>query len=223
MASATRVRFGVAVVLGVLTCATIGLGVAVVHGLAVEYGGGSFADLGLLVVAPPVLLAALTVAALPGTSARTVAAVALGTGVVVLAAGLAADALGEDANEDRVLERSRTFTCTGSGAGVPVPAEVDRTWRELPRPAPVYGPIEGSPTHCTAAVAGDGARTFAEYAGAFRDLEGWRVRVDRPERFVMVRDGVRVTVVLVGAPDRLTTIEVSAGRRSTGAISPGRR
>ncbi len=48
-----------------------------------------------------------------------------------------------------------------------VEAEVNRTWRALPRRAPLYGPIEGSSTHCVAGVAGDGDRTFAEYTDAF--------------------------------------------------------
>lgn len=208
----TRLRYGTAVVLGLATCLTMVCAVAVVHGLTVEYGGGAFAELGALVVGVPVLLALLTVAVLPGASGHSAVAVALGTAAVMVAGGLTADAVGADANAERLLEGSRDVTCNARHAEVRVPAEVDRTWRALPRPAPVYGPIEGTPTSCTAGVAGDGARTFAAYAGSLRDLDGWRVAVDRPERVVVVRDGVRVTVRLVGAPDRLTTVEVAADR-----------
>ena len=63
MESSTRVRIGIA--LGLATGATVVLALSVVYGLAVAYGGGSFASLGVLVVAPPVLLAALTVFAFP--------------------------------------------------------------------------------------------------------------------------------------------------------------
>ena len=212
MDTRTRLRYGAAVVLVLATGATMALGVSVVHGLAVEYGGGSFAELGLLVVGLPVLLASLTVAVLPRAHRRAGLAAALGTAVVMVAGGLTADVLGAGANEDRLLQGSRDFACNGPRADVRVPAEVDRTWSALPRPAPVYGPIEGSPTSCTAGVAGDAAQTFPAYAAAFRDLHGWQVTVDRPERVVMVRDGVRVTVSVVGAPDRLTTIEVALGR-----------
>ena len=208
----TRTRYGTAFVLGLVTCGTAALSVAAVYGLAVEYGGGSFTELGLLVVVVPVLLALLTVAVLPRAPGRAAVAVAVGTAVVMVAGGLTADALGTDENKDRLLQGSRDFICNGSRVEVRVPGTVDRTWRELPRPAPVYGPIEGSRTSCTAGVAGDGAQTFPAYAGALRELNGWRVEVDRPERFVAVRDGVRITVSLVGSPDRLTTIEVAVDR-----------
>ena len=212
MDTRTRIRYGTAVVLALATCLTMAAAVSVVYGLAVEYGSGSFAELVLLVVGLPVLLVLLTAAVLPRVSGRSVVAVVLGTAAVMVAGGLTAEALGVDENEQRLLDGSRAFTCNGRHAEVSVPAEVDRTWRELPRPAPVYGPIEGTRTSCTAGVAGDGARTFASYAGSLRDLDGWRVTVDRPERFVVVRDGVRVTVRLVGEPDRLTTLKVAADR-----------
>jgi hypothetical protein len=210
MDARTRTRTGVAVALALTTCAAIGLALAVVYGFAVEYGGGSLASLAVLVVAPPVLLAALAVLALPRASAATRVTVVMATAVVVVAGGLVADALGSDANRDRLLQESRDFSCNGPNAEIRVPAVVDRTWRELPRPAPVYGPIEGSATDCVAGVAGDGERTFVSNTEAFRDLDGWRVEVDQERRFVMSRDGVRVTVLLRGAPDRMTTIGVSA-------------
>jgi len=212
MDARTRVRYGTGVVLGLTTCATMVLALSAVYGLTAEYGEGSMAELGVLAVGVPVLLALLTVSAQPRARPRLRLAVVLGTLVVMTSGGLVAEALGADAQEDRLLEGSRDFACSGPGAELAVPAEVDRTWRELPRSAPVYGPVEASLTHCTAAVAGEGARTFPEYAGIFRRLDGWRVVVDGPERFVMVRGDVTVTVSLLGAPDRLTTIEVAAGR-----------
>ncbi len=209
MDTKSRTRTGVAIALGVATCVTVMFALSVVYGLAAEYGGGSFASFAFWVVAPPVLLAALAVLTFPRASARSRVAVVLGTAVVMVAGGLAAAAVGDDVKRDRLAQGSRGFACNGPNALMPVEAEVDRTWHMLPRLAPIYGPIEASASHCVAGVAGDGNRTFPEYTDAFRQLDGWRVKVDQPQRFVMLRDGVRVTVLLDGAPDRLTTIEVS--------------
>jgi len=55
---------------------------------------------------------------------------------------------------------------------------------------------------CVAAVTGDANRTFTAYTEASRDVVNWRVQADQPQRFVMVRDGVQVTVLLEGEPDR---------------------
>jgi len=206
----TRLRTGTALVLGVGACATTALALSVVHGLAAEYGGGSFASMAVFVVVPPVLLTGLAVLALPRAPARLRCGVVLGTVVAVVLGGVVADALGGQSHRDRLVQGSRDFSCNGPNAETGVAAEVDRVWRELPRRAPVYGPIEGSAHHCTAAVAGDGDQTFTSYTDALRGLDGWQVEVDRPRRFVMVRPGVRVTVLERGAPDRLTTIEVSA-------------
>ena len=212
MATWNRTRLGIALVLALAAAALAALGLASVYGFAVEYGGGSFADLAFLVVPIPVLVAALAVVVWPRVPTRTQVAVVLGALVVMVGGGLAADALGRDEHDERLVEGSRTFTCNGPNAEVQVPAEVDETWRALPRRAPVYGPIEGSSTSCTAGVSGDGERAFADYTDAFRDLDGWQVQVDRPDRFVMARDDVRVTVRMLGAPDRLTTIAVAFTR-----------
>src|SRR3712207_9199603 len=106
------------------------LAVSVVYGLAVEYGGGSFAELAVLVVPPPTLLAFLTVSVLPRASARLGLIAALTTALLMAGGGLTADALGKDANEDRLLRGSRNFTCNGPRAEMRVPAEVDRTDRK---------------------------------------------------------------------------------------------
>ncbi len=212
MDTKTRARTGLAIALGLATCVTVALALSLTYGLAAEYGGGSFASFAFWVlVAPPVLVATLAVSTLPRGSRRLRVAVVLATAVVAVGGGLAANAAGDEAKQDRVVQASRDFSCNGPNALMPVPAKVDRTWRELPRPALVYGPIEGSATHCTAGVVGDGNRTFADVTDAFRQLDDWRVQVDQPQRFEMVRAGVQVTVLLEGAPDQLTTIEVSTG------------
>lgn len=202
--TAARVVVAAALSLGAVTLA--GMGLAAVYGFSVEYGGGAFADLAFLVVPIPVLAAVVAVVAWPGTAARTRVAVVLGTAAVMGVGGLAADALGQAENRDRLVAGSEHFTCNGPNSEVTLPAAIDRTWRELPREAPIYGPIEGSRTDCVAAVSGDGARTFADYTDRFRALAGWRVEVDRPRRFVMSRDDVRVTDVRT--PDDITTIRV---------------
>jgi len=212
MDNRTRTRLGIAVVLAMAAAALAALGLASVYGFAVEYGGGSFADLAFLVVPIPVLVAALAVVVWPRVPTGTQIAVVLGAVVIMVGGGLTADTWGQDENRDRLVEGSRTFSCNGPNAEVQVPAEVDETWRALPRRAPIYGPIGGSPTSCTAGVSGDGERAFADYTDAFRDLDGWQVRVEAPHRFVMARDDVRVTVRMLGAPDRLTTIAVAFTR-----------
>jgi len=221
MDTRTSARLGVAIALSLLTLAVVVLGLWSVYGLAVEYGGGSFADLAFLVVPFPLLAALVAVVVWPRVSTRTQVAVVLGTAVVMVGGGLAADALGRDGHRDRLVEESRTFSCNGPHAEITVPAAIDETWQQLPRESPIYGPIEGSRTDCVAGVSGDGEQAFLDYTAAFRDLEGWQVRVDQPQRFVMVRDDVRVTVRLLGAPDRLTTIRVGVVSRA--AVAPARR
>ena len=206
----TRARAAVAVVVALATAALVVLGLWTVYGFAVDYGGGSFADLAFLVVPIPVLAAVVAVVVWPAVPTRTQVAVVVGVAVVMVAGGVAADALGRAENHDRLVEGSEHFACNGHNSEVTVPAAVDRTWQDLPREAPIYGPIQGSPTDCVAAVSGDGERTFAAYAATFRDLAGWTVEVDRPERFVMVRDDVEVTVRRT--PDDLTTIRVGVTR-----------
>ncbi len=208
MDTRTRARIGVAAALSLVTIALVVLALSSVYGLAAEYGGGSFADLAFLVVPIPVLAAALAVVVWPRVPRAARVVVVLGTAAVMVGGGLSADALGEDAHHERLVEESRTFTCNGPNSEVTVPATVERTWSDLPREAPIYGPIEGSPTDCVAGVSGDGEQAFADYTDTFRDLDGWTVQVDQPQRFVMVRDDVQVTVRMVGAPDRLTTIRV---------------
>ena len=211
MDTRTRARLSVAVVVSLAAVALGALGLAMVYGFAVEYRGGSFADLAFLVVPLPVLAAAVAVAVWPRVSTRVQLAVVLGGLVVMVGGGFAAEALGEDENHDRLLESSRTFSCNGPNAEVRLPAEVDRTWQELPRRAPIYGPLGGSPTSCMAGVSEGGEQAFSDYAAAFRDLDGWQVQQDGESRFVMSRDDVQVTVRRE-RPGQVTTIEVAVNR-----------
>ena len=215
MEARQRVRVGTAVVIGVVAAGAACFGIAVVYGLTLEYGGGALGELGLVVVLVPTVLAALAVAAWPAAARRWQVGVPLAVAVTVVLAGLAAQALGEQANRDRLLEESRSFGCNGPNAELLVHPRVERTWQRLPRRAPVYGPIEASATHCVGGVAGDGEQSFVAYTSVFRDL-GWEVVRDEPQLFEMTRDGVRVTVALQGHPDRLTTIAVAVtdGRAS---------
>ena len=136
----------------------------------------------------------------PGSSSARQAATASGS------VPRGSDALGQAESRDRLVEGSEHFTCNGPNAEITLPAVIDETWAELPREQPIYGPVEGSRTDCVAAVSGDGERTFADYTAAFRELDGWQVEQDRPRRFTMSRDDVRVTVALTG--DGITTIRV---------------
>ena len=212
MDTRTRARIGIAAGAALAAVGLAGLGLATVYGLAVEYGGGSFADLAFIVVPIPVLVAAVAVVLWPRVPTRLQLAVVLGVAALMVGGGLAADALGQHENGVRLVEESRTFGCNGPNSEVRVPAAVERTWQELPRRAPIYGPIQGGPDDCVAGVSGDGERAFADYTATFRVLEGWEVRSDQEHRFVMARDDVRVTVRLVGAPDRMTTIRVAVIR-----------
>jgi hypothetical protein len=208
MDTRTRTRIGLAVVAGLGALVLAGLALATVYGFAEEYGGGSFADLAFLVVPIPVLAVGVTVTAWPRLRTRTQLVAVAGAVAVMVGGGLAADALGQVAHRERLVEESRTFACNGPNSEITLPAAIDETWRELPREAPIYGPVQGGRTDCTAAVSGDAERAFTAYTGTFRQLDGWSVEVDRPTRFVMVRDDVRVTVRRIGSPDHLTTIEV---------------
>jgi hypothetical protein len=211
MDTRSRARLGIALVISLAAVALAVLGLATVYGFAVEYGGGSFADLAFLVVPIPVLVGAIAVVVWPGVRTSTQVGVVLGSVVVMVVGGLAADALGKDESRDRLVETSRTFTCNGPNAELRLPAEVDQTWQELPRRAPIYGPLGGTPTSCTAGVSGDGDQGFSAYTAAFRDLDGWQVQQDGESRFVMARDDVRVTV-RKERPGQVTTIDVAVIR-----------
>lgn len=206
MDTRTRLRLGIAVVAVVAALGLAGLALASVYGFAAEYGAGAFADLAFLVVPIPLFAVLVGVLAWPGLRTPVQLVVLAGAAVVMVGGGYAADALGAADRDERLVEESEAFACNGPNSEVTVPAVVDETWQELPREATIYGPVQGGRTDCVAAVAGDGERAFADYTDAFRGLDGWTVRTDRPQRFVMVRDEVEVTVRQT--KDDITTIKV---------------
>lgn len=198
-------RRGVAVTCSLISIALAGLGVSIVYGVSQEYGGGAGLQLLPLVVGLAGGAAALATWSWPGLRALVRLGVPLAVVAVVVVGGLAADQLGSRARQQRLVSESESFGCNGPHAEVQVDQRVDATFAELPRRAPIYGPIQGSRYGCTAAVSGDGAEAFASYADVFRDLEGWTVNADRPARFVMERDGIRVALF---TQDRRAMIEV---------------
>ena len=202
-------RRGVAVTSGLISIALACLGVSMVYGVSQEYDGGAGLQLLPLVVGLAGGAAALATWSWPGLRALVRVGVPLAVVATVVMGGLAADQLGSRARQQRLVSESESFGCNGPNAEVQVDGRVDATFTELPRRAPIYGPVGGSRYGCTAAVSGDGAEAFASYAEAFRGLDGWAVTVDRSDRFVMERDGVRVAMRSEGAPDPLAMIEVS--------------
>lgn len=209
MSSHPHARHGLAAACALVAVATTVFGLVVVHGISSEYAGGAGLQLLPFVVLVAGPAAGLAAAAWPGSSRLARWGLPLAVVVVVGVGGLAADRLGDHAHEQRLLSGSETFGCNGPNAEVLVDDRVDATFAALPRRAPLYGPVEGTRDGCTAAVDGEGATTFTAYAAAFRTLDGWRVTVDRSDRFVMERDGVRVVMRLDGAPDQLALIEVA--------------
>ncbi|MEJ7796076.1 MAG: hypothetical protein WKF50_11025 [Nocardioides sp.] len=204
-----RLRLGVATGCGLISIALVLVGVPVIYGLSQEYSGGTGLQLLPLVVGAAGGAAALATWSWPGLKAGVRVGVPVAVVVVVVLGGLGADRLGGRSHEQRLVVGSESFACNGPYAEVHVDERVDATFAELPRRAPIYGPVEAGRTGCTAAVDAAGAEAFTAYADAFRELTGWTVIVDHPDRFVMQRDGVRVAMWLEGAPDQLAMIEVS--------------
>ena len=212
-----KLQFSAGIISGLLAVGFALIGVSIMYGLAAEYAGGAGLSLLPVVGVAAGATAALATWSWPDLRTRVRVGVPLAVVVVVGLGGLAADQLGDRAHQQRLVSGSETFGCNGPNAELQVDQRVDATFAELPRRAPIYGPVQGSRFGCTAAVYGTGAETFAAYADAFRDIEGWTVTDDRAARFVMERDGVRVSMRMEGAPDQLTMMEVSvppAGRRA---------
>lgn len=193
--------------LALATLVLAGLGTATVLGLSQEYGARTGLQVLAFVLAVTGLLAMATVAAWPGLSGSRAAAVVLAVLVVAAAAGLVADRVGVVLRERAAVSASEEMGCNNPNAEIAVDERVEQVWAELPRRGLLYGPIEGSRSGCTAAISGDADRNLAEYAAAFRDLDGWSVVVDRDDRFVMQRRGVRVTLAI---QDDLATLTVEA-------------
>lgn len=193
-----------ALVLGLVATLLAVFGVAVVWGLTVEYGRGT--DVLPLAVGIPTALAAVGLLLWPGLRMRVQVVVPVAIAGALALAGLGAEQVGLREREQRTLEASAAFGCNNVNSEVLVGDTVEETWAELPRPAPLYGPIEGTPDACTAGVSGDPAAGFDAWAVALRDLEGWRVlRDDRA--MVAVRRDDGITAVL--ARGDVTTLRVS--------------
>lgn len=203
-----KLRTAAAAFLALVTLALAGLGSTTVMGLSQEYGQGTGLQALSLLMGVAGLLAMLTVVVWPGARGTGAAAVVLGFLVVLFLVGLAADRIGAGLGERDDLAASAAMGCNNRNSEVLVDERVDAVFAELPRRDPLYGPVEGTRHGCTAAVDGEGQESFEEYADAFRELDGWRVRTDEPGRFVMDRDGVRVSL---GMSDGLAmlTVEVT--------------
>lgn len=187
-----RTRVVAGLVVGVAALGLAVLGVAAVWGTAVEYAAGT--QLLFLAVTMPSAVLALALLTWPGLSGRVVLAVTLGGVVVLLGVTLVADQLGLREREQRALAASAAIGCNGPNSEVRVDARVDEVFRELPRPTPLYGPVEGDRHGCGAGVGGD-ADAFDAWARALRDLDGWQVVHDRRGGLVLRRgDGITLTL-----------------------------
>jgi hypothetical protein len=199
-----RARSVTAVVLGLLAVLVGVVGLGTVWGLTVEYGRGT--DVLPLVVAVPTALVVLLLLLRPDLPRRVRLLVPLSVAAGLLLAGLAAEQVGLREREQRTLAASARFGCTNANSEVRVPSVVEETWGELPRPAPLYGPIEGTPEGCTAGISGDPDAAFAAWADALRQLDGWRVVRDDAD-LLAVRRADGVTAVL--ARGDVATLRVS--------------
>ena len=200
------------IILGLLALAVAALASTMVFGFTSEYGGGVEAW-GFLTLLTPVLvcgvLAAGAVALWPGpwTGTRTLVA---GGAVLLVAGGIVGGLqLGQWDNQRRAERESANFTCNGRNAEITVDPRVDEAFADLPRPALIYGPVEGSATHCVAGIEGS-EESFEEFAHAFRS-SGWTVVRDTDDRVAVERADVRATVYLQGNPhdpDRQSLLRV---------------
>lgn len=175
------------VVLGLVALGLAALAALVVYGVTVEYGGGFASSDLVLFVGLPVVVSLLAALAWPrrGALPRLVAATAFA--IVVVASLGGATVLGE--RQNRILEQqiSDDFACPA-----PVDPRVDDAFAALPRPVPIYGPVESSRRDCVAGISG-GEESVEEFRRALRASD-WRVVRDEPRQVVARRDGVRATV-----------------------------
>ena len=193
-----------ALVVGLLAVLLAVFGISVVWGLTVEYGRGT--DVLPLTVAIPAAVAALALLLWPGLSGRVQLLATIAVAGALVLAGLGAEHVGLREREQRTLEASADFGCNNVNSEVFVDDSIEETWGDLPRPAPLYGPIEGTAEACTAGVSGDPAAGFDAWAATLRDLEGWPVLRD-DAALVAVRRSDGMTAVL--ARGDVTTLRVS--------------
>ncbi len=197
-------RHVTALLLGLLAVGLAVVGIGAVWGLAVEYGRGT--DVLPLAVVVPTVLAAIALVLWPGLPGRVPLLVPVVVAGALVLAGLGAEQVGLREREQRTLEASAGFGCNNVNSEVLVGDAVEETWAALPRPAPLYGPIEGTPDACTAGVSGDPDAGFEAWAVALRALDGWRALRD-DDAMVAVRRGDGITAVLVRGD--VTTLRVS--------------
>ena len=141
---------------------------------AATYGAGPGTSLTEYLVLP--LALGLATAATWGWGRWTVVlltAFAAGT----VAATMVGGAAGARAKEVDIARGDREFTCTDQHAGAQVDERVDEAFRSFDRPAPLYGPIDGTRFGCTAAVYGAGTETLGP--APVPPDSGWHVVRDR--------------------------------------------
>lgn len=187
-------RLVLAVVLGL---GAVGLGVLAVSvsfGLTAEYGRPGSGDVPLWAVffGLPVLAATLAAMAWPVPGRAVIRGRVYPAAVVLLAVSLAGSIpAGLWLNESRHAQESRDFRCDDGNAAL------DRAVRGMPKPVQVYGPVEGSPSHCVAGVDGDGETAIRAYRAAWRDA-GWTFVADTITRVAADHGDIRSTIYLDG-------------------------
>ncbi|HEU4812165.1 MAG TPA: hypothetical protein VFT00_08480 [Nocardioides sp.] len=174
----------------------------VAYGVTVEYGAGvvTLPDF-VLFAGLPLVLALVAALLWPGRTLLGFVAFL----IVVPLALVAAVALGERQNEANLVRGSVEFACDDV-----VDPRVDEAFASLPRPAPIYGPVGGGPSECTAGISG-GEASLEKVRVALRSSD-WRVVRDEPARVVAVRRGVRATVYLDGGTPLMRVAVISSGR-----------
>ena len=170
---------------------------ATVYGVTAEYGAGAFGSMVLPTLV--CLLPAMVVLALWRTRPRLRLCV-LGAVVVLVAAVMGgASWAGQQANQQRLEHESATFSCDGF-----VDPRVDRAFAHLPRPVPIYGPVEASRTTCTAGISGD-QTSYDAFRVALVNA-GWHEVSTQPQRTVLRRGALRATLTLDGGVQPLLQI-----------------
>jgi hypothetical protein len=207
MTRSPRLRHVVGGALGALTVLLSVYGVAAVWGLSVEYAAGL--QVLPLTVVVPTLVGAIALQVWPGLRGRTRALATLGLAALLLAGGLVAHPLGLAEREERALEASARIGCNGPDTEVRVDPRVDEVFAGLPRPTPLYGPLEGTRHGCGAGVAG-GEEAFDSWVTTLRDLEGWRVTHDETDVLAVRRDD-GITVVLRGGDVPILFVSTAEG------------
>jgi hypothetical protein len=199
-----RVLLGACAVVAVVLT---GLVAMIVYGLTAEYGEGAVGSLALPVVVC-LVPATLALGLWPAGSPRARVGWALADVLLVTLVMVGAQWAGAWSKEVRLEEASASFSC---GAGVD--SRVDDAFASLPRPVPIYGPVEGGPGLCVAGISG-GEGSLDEFRAALHG-SAWSVVRDEPTRVVARRGGLLATAYLeVGSRvgDRQPLLRVELAR-----------